>query len=66
MAIPRKRNPLLPWIIGVAIIIAADIAVASWMFQSGCQAPGIVQIIVLVAIPAVYLVLAYLTFRSQD
>jgi hypothetical protein len=66
MATPRKRNPLLPWIIGIIIIVAADLAVASWMFQSGCQAPGVVQILVLVAIPVVYLVLAYLTFRSQD
>ena len=63
---PQKRNPLLPWIIEIVIIVAADIAVASWMFQSGCQAPGVVQIIVLLAIPVVYLVLAYLTFRSQD
>lgn len=62
----RRRNQLLPWYIGVAIVVAADIFVVRELFSSACQAPGIVAAGVVVVIPLVYLVLMYLTLKSQD
>ena len=60
-----RRNPLLPWFIGIIIIIAiADLYVAYSFYSSNCQAPGLAQFLVLVAMPGVYLVLMYLTFKS--
>jgi membrane protein YdbS with pleckstrin-like domain len=66
MAGPRKRNPLLPWLIGLPIVLVSVIAAGVWMYQSKCGAPVFVQFMVLVVIPVVYLTLAYLTFRSQE
>jgi len=36
------------------------------MFATGCPAPGIAEVLVVVVIPAVYLGLMYLTLKSQD
>jgi len=36
------------------------------MFATACQAPGLVQAMVVIVIPAVYLALMYVTFKSQD
>ena len=52
--------------IGVIVIFIADIYVAYTFYSSNCQAPGIAQFLVLVAMPGVYLVLMYLTFKSQQ
>ena len=38
----------------------------SQMFVTGCEAPPIVQLIVLLIVPGVYLALMYLTLTSQD
>jgi hypothetical protein len=57
---------MLPWIIALPIILIVDIIVGVWMFESKCEAPGFVQLMVLVLIPGIYLVLAFLTFKSQD
>ena len=65
-ALAARRNPLLPWFIGVIVIFIADIYVAYTFYSSNCQAPGIAQFLVLVAMPGVYLVLMYLTFKSQQ
>ena len=62
---PIKRNRLMPWYIGFAIIVAAVIYVGYQMFAVGCPAPLGVELIVLAVIPTVYLVLMYLTFISQ-
>ena len=62
----KARNPLMPWYIGIVIIAALDIWVASQLFSAACQAPGIVAAGVVVVIPTVYLGLMYLTFKSQD
>ncbi|MDZ4734711.1 MAG: hypothetical protein SGJ07_00040 [Rhodospirillaceae bacterium] len=59
------RNRFLPWIIGLVIIAIADIYVATLMFTGSCEAPGIVQFLVVVVVPGVYLALMYLTFKSQ-
>ena len=61
-----RRNRLLPWYIGIAVIIAAKIVVAYQMFYVGCPAPVLLELAMLVVIPAVYLVLMYLTFFSQE
>lgn len=61
----KKRNVLMPWLIGLAIVVAADLWIAYQMFATACQAPGFVQAIVVVLMPTVYLVLMYLTFKSQ-
>jgi len=61
-----RRNRLLPWYIGIAVIVAAEIVVAYQMFYVGCPAPVLLELAMLVVIPAVYLVLMYLTFISQE
>jgi hypothetical protein len=61
-----KRNVLLPWFIGIVIVIAADIWVAGRMFRPDCPAPGIAEMIVVIVIPVIYLALMYLTLKSQD
>jgi len=66
MAGTKARNRLLPWYVGIVIIAAVDIWVASRLFSNACEAPGIVAAGVVVVIPAVYLVLMYLTFESQS
>lgn len=60
-----KRTPLLPWYIGVAIILVADLWEASRLFSAACQAPDLVAPGVVIVIPAVYLAPMYLNFRSQ-
>jgi hypothetical protein len=61
-----RRNRLLPWYLGIAIIVAAEIVVGYQMFYVGCPAPILLELAMLVVIPAVYLVLMYLTFISQE
>jgi len=61
-----RRNRLLPWYIGIAVIVAAEIVVAYQMFYVGCPAPVLLELAMLVVIPAVYLALMYLTFISQE
>ncbi len=63
---PGRRNPLLPWFIGLVVIVTTDLWVGYQMFATACQATGLAQVLVLVVMPAVYLVLMYLTLRSQD
>jgi hypothetical protein len=60
------RNPLLPWYVGIAVILAAVVYVGYQMFFVGCPAPTFVELGVLVIIPVVYLALMYLTFKSQE
>jgi hypothetical protein len=62
----RKRNVLLPWYIGIAIILLVDVYVGYLMFATDCPAPPVPRLFVLVLIPGVYLVLMYLTLKSQN
>ena len=62
----KKRNPLTPWYIGLAIIIAAVILIADRMAVANCPAPAFIEYGVLLIIPAIYLVLMYLTLTSQE
>jgi hypothetical protein len=61
-----QRNRLIPWYIGIAVILAAVAYTAYQMFYVGCPAPAGVEMIVLAIIPVVYLGLMYLTFVSQE
>jgi hypothetical protein len=62
-----RRNPLLPWWIGLTVIVAAVIYVGYQFTTLGCgpATAGSLAFIVLGVVPAVYLVLMYLTFKSQ-
>jgi len=63
----RQRNPLLPWWIGIAIIVAAVMYVAYQFTRLDCGSgtAGFLAFVVLAVVPAVYLVLMYLTFKSE-
>ncbi len=63
---PLRRHPLIPWYVGLAVIIVAVAFVGYEMLVTQCQAPSLVQAMVLLVIPAVYLVLMYLTLSSQE
>lgn len=62
------RNPLLPWWIGLAIILVAVIYVGYQFTTLGCGpgTAGSLAFIVLGVMPAVYLVLMYITLKSQS
>jgi hypothetical protein len=66
MAAWARRNPLMPWLVGLVVIVLVDIYVAYKFYSMSCEAPGLAKFLVLVAVPGVYLVLMYLTFKSQD
>jgi len=61
----RRNSPLLPWYIGLIIIAIVDAFIGYLFYSTKCEAPGLAQFLVLVAVPGVYLVLMYLTFKSQ-
>ena len=65
MATIDRRMSLLPWYIGLAIIAVVDAFIAYLFYSTRCEVPGLAQFLVLVAVPGVYLVLMYLTFKSQ-
>jgi hypothetical protein len=60
MAASTRRNRLLPWFIGVAIIAVMDFVTGYLFFATGCRVPGAAQVMVLIAMPVVYLTLMYL------
>jgi len=59
------NHRLLPWYIGIVLVLAAVIYVGYQMWAGSCPAPTIIEIGVLTVIPIVYLVLMYLTLISQ-
>ncbi len=61
-----RRNRLMPWYIGLVVVVAGVAYTAYQMFVTNCEAPPIVQAIVLLVVPGVYLALMYLTLTSQD
>tara|TARA_B100000614_G_scaffold260956_1_gene289175 strand:- start:1917 stop:2102 length:186 start_codon:yes stop_codon:yes gene_type:complete len=56
----------MPWFIGIAIIALVDIFIGYRMFATNCPAPAFPEFMVLVLVPGVYLVLMYLTLKSQN
>jgi hypothetical protein len=61
-----RRNSLTPWYVGIAIVLACVLFVGYRMWSGSCPAPTIIELGVLTVIPIVYLVLMYLTFKSQE
>jgi hypothetical protein len=61
-----RRNRLMPWYIGIVVILAAVAYVGYQMISLGCSAPLTVQLLILTVIPVVYLTLMYLTLVSQE
>jgi hypothetical protein len=63
----KTPNPLLPWWIGLAIILVAVIYVGYQFatLECGAGTAGFLAFIVLGVVPAVYLSLMYLTLKSQ-
>lgn len=62
----KKRNVLLPWVIGIAIIAAVNIWIGYRMLAPDCRTPGYAAVIILLVLPVLYLALMYLTLKSQD
>lgn len=68
MSRKSSRNPLLPWWIGLAIIVAA-VVYAGYQFttlECGPGTAGFLAFVVLGVVPVVYLALMYLTLRGQS
>lgn len=65
MSMPSNRSQLLPWYIGLAIIMAAVIYEGYALQTAKCEATGLALFLVLFVVPTVYLALMYLTLRSQ-
>jgi hypothetical protein len=61
-----KRNRLMPWTIGLVVIVLAVIYAGWTLLSSDCAVPAPTVLIALVVMPAVYLVLMYLTLTSQE
>lgn len=66
MAEGTKRNPLLPWYIGLTVILAVVVWIGYLIFAVPYPTPGLSEAIMPIIIPAVYLTLMYLTLKSQD
>ena len=61
----RRRNALLPWWIGLTIVLAS-VGYVAYLFASlETDSAPLLAFIVCGVIPAVYLVLMYVTFRSE-
>lgn len=61
-----SHNRLAPWYVGLIIILAAVAFVGYRMWSSNCGVSVGLEFIVLAVMPAVYLVLMYLTLTSQQ
>ena len=61
-----RRNYLLPWWIGLTIIVAV---VAYFAYRFSCMEcghpGGLIEFMILGIIPIVYLTLMYMSFKSQ-
>ena len=64
----RRRNPLLPWWIGMAIILVAAVYVGYQYTTLDCgpMTAGLLSFIGLGVMPTVYLTLTYMTLKSQS
>jgi Ca2+/Na+ antiporter len=62
----RKRNPLTPWYIGIVFLLITDAIFFYVVMTQKCEIPNPIVLGIMVVLPALYLVLMYLAFRSQD
>ena len=65
MAMFNSGDRLLPWYIGLVIIVAAVSYVGYLFHVTNCQATGLSEFLALIVMPAVYLALVYLTLKSH-
>jgi drug/metabolite transporter (DMT)-like permease len=61
----RRRNALLPWWTGFAIVLASVIYVGVLFANLETDSAPVLAFIVCGIIPVVYLYLMYVTFRSE-
>lgn len=61
----HRRNPLLPWYIGIVIVLAAVVGVGVQAYRTDCGIAPVTLLLGLGVIPVVYLFLMYLTFTGQ-
>ena len=66
LAMGTGRNRLMPWYVGIFIVLASVIFVGYEMYATGCAADTPISLALLVVIPVVYLGLMYLTLSSQE
>jgi hypothetical protein len=59
----KRRFRLLPWFIGVAVIVVIDTFLLLFVVSEG--ASELAENAALIGIPAIYLTLMYLTLTSQ-
>ncbi|WP_029042426.1 hypothetical protein [Cucumibacter marinus] len=59
------RNRLLPWYLGIAAVLGAEVLLGFQFFGCLCDMPVFAVVIVMLALPAIYLWLMYLTLISQ-
>lgn len=64
MADSWQAKGLRAWIIGLVINVCVVVFVGYRMVTTECPAPGIVEAIVLLVVPTVYLALMYITLRN--
>jgi hypothetical protein len=63
----KRRNPLLPWWISLAIIVATAASAAYRFSCAECGPPSIVLLVLILGLmPAVYLTLMYITLKDQS
>jgi len=61
----QSRNPMMAWWAGLVIILAA-VAYTAYRFACmECAPAGYLEFMILGIVPAVYLVLMFLTLKSQ-
>lgn len=62
----KRSNHLLAWWIGLVIVLAA-VAYTAFRFSClDCRPAGYLEFMVIGVVPAIYLFLMYLTFKSQN
>jgi hypothetical protein len=66
MAQPTRQQRLISWTVGAAVVLAAVIYTGYQMFIADPVAPVFVRVLVLIAIPAIYLALMYVTLAGED
>ncbi|WP_206453583.1 hypothetical protein [Aurantimonas marina] len=62
----RSRHPMTAWWIGLAVILAAVAYVAYQFACLECRPAGFLEFMILGIMPAVYLVLMYVTLKGQS
>ena len=65
MAPAYSQKPLTAWILGLVIVAGIEAFLVHTFFGTACNAPALAQVVVLVLLPAVYLVLMYLTLMRE-